>query len=120
MGILLIIMTELNNDNLPSASKSPDLSLNKTQNESHGESNSRLLENSNNHNNTRGAAFGDYKSNERLQTQMKQYENSKKSAHEDAQKIKEEDDILKEKADTYNIIRNRVAYLRKKIEECNK
>jgi len=86
---------------LPSASISPDLSLNKTQNENNNDSNSRLLlENSNNLNNTRGAAFGDYKNNERLQTQMKQYEHSKKAAHEDAQKIKEEDDVLKEKSDT--------------------
>lgn len=51
---------------------------------------------------------------------MKQFENCKKAAYEDAVKIKEEDDILKEKGDTYNIVKNRVAYLRKKIEECNK
>lgn len=55
-----------------------------------------------------------------MQSQVKEYQKIKKEAHDDAIRILEEEEILKEKANQYNIVKNRVAYLRKRINDVNK
>lgn len=63
--------------------------------------------------------YGDYKNNDKLQEEQLLFLEEKTKAKENCQRIIEEDYVLKEKESQLLIVKNRMAYLRKKIDQVN-
>jgi len=63
--------------------------------------------------------YGDYKNNDKLQEEQLLFLEEKTKAKDNCTRILEEDAVLREKESHLLIVKNRMAYLRKKIEQVN-